>query len=246
MRKRSLVLLAAVIIAGASVCLIGKAVVAQEATPTAPARPISQIVEQLWNKVAGKLGVERAELDKAITEARQEVVAEAAKSGQLTEQQADRLLRRWPFGGGRGGLQGPRCRGDWLAAAVREQELLAKVLGMTTDELAAELKAGKTPTEIAQARGMDADALHKALAKERVRQAVEAGEMTQEQADWLLQGIENGYTPRGPGFAHGMRGGRHGFGGPWGPGGELPGLESPSVTPEQQVNPGSEPGSQNA
>ncbi len=247
MNKRWLVLLAAVAIAVAGMGMVSRAVGAQEATPATPSNPVSEIVEQLWNKVAAKLGVARADLDKAITEARQEVSDEAVKSGRLTQRQANRLLGRWPFGGRRGGFGPLGKHGDWLALAVREQELVAKVLGMTADELASELKAGKTLTEIAEARGMDAEKLQKAIASERVRQAVENGEMTQEQADWLLKGIEQGYMGRGPcgPGGWGMRRGHHGFGGPFG-GADVPGLEERSDVPEQQSSPENTTTSQNA
>ena len=36
--------------------------------------------------------------------------------------------------------------------------------------------------------------------------------MTQAQADWLLQGLEQGFLPGRGGFGHGMRGGMRGFG----------------------------------
>ena len=49
--------------------------------------------------------------------------------------------------------------------------------------------------------------------KDKIAQAVKDGKMTQEQADWLLQGLEKGYTGKG-------RGGMFGFGhGPMGRGG---------------------------
>ncbi|MGC8827794.1 MAG: hypothetical protein ACP5TV_12420, partial [Anaerolineae bacterium] len=45
--------------------------------------------------------------------------------------------------------------------------------------------------------------------KDAINQAVKDGKITQDEADWLLQGLEKGYLPgrwgRG-GFGHGMRG----------------------------------------
>ena len=77
--------------------------------------------------------------------------------------------------------------------------------------------------EAVKARGMDKqvkiigyDAIFESV------QAVKDGTMTQEQADWLLQGLEKGYTGKGMGgFDGGHRGGR---GGMRGLGGQTPSL----------------------
>jgi hypothetical protein len=95
----------------------------------------------------------------------------------------------------------------------------ADALGLTPEELFAELHAGKTMEEVAEARGVEMEDLQEALdaargeaMREGIAQAVEDGTMTQEQADWLLEGLEQGFTP-GPGFGHGSgRGMRGGFG----------------------------------
>jgi hypothetical protein len=97
----------------------------------------------------------------------------------------------------------------------------AEFLGLTPNELFAELHdAGKTLTDVAEEQGVDTDALQEAMKesrtetmRERIQQAVEDGSISQEHGDWLLEGLDNGYT-------HGMRGmgmGHGGFGGPNGP-----------------------------
>ncbi|MGD2179436.1 MAG: hypothetical protein PVG71_16650 [Anaerolineae bacterium] len=94
----------------------------------------------------------------------------------------------------------------------------AEELGLTPEELFAELHAGKTMQEIAEAQGVELEDLQEALNVARadamragIEQAVEDGDMSQEQADWLLEGLEQGFMS-GPGFGHGfgrgMRGGR--------------------------------------
>jgi hypothetical protein len=58
-----------------------------------------------------------------------------------------------------------------------------------------------------------------AAVRDAIEQALEDGYITQEQADWLLQGLEQGFLPmgRGFGFGHDMRGGfGHGMKGGFG------------------------------
>ncbi|HSL44752.1 MAG TPA: hypothetical protein VK897_15050 [Anaerolineales bacterium] len=106
-------------------------------------------------------------------------------------------------GGGRG------LGGEALQAA-------AQVLGMTTDELIDALQGGQTLEEIAEAQGVELEAVqeaiqavHETAMRERIQQAVDEGAITQEHADWLLEGLEKGFLggPGGFGF-----GGRHGGG----------------------------------
>jgi len=95
----------------------------------------------------------------------------------------------------------------------------AEALGLSPDGLFAELHdAGMTLTEIAEEQGVDIDAVQDAMNASRaeaqrqaIEQAVEDGSLGQEQADWLLEGLELGFT----GGRHGM--GRGGFGPPGGP-----------------------------
>lgn len=115
-----------------------------------------------------------------------------------------------------GGPGGGRGRG----LGQVELEAAAKVLGMTTDELSTALQSGKTLEQLAQDANVDVqdvkDAIQAAHATEmrsRIQQALDAGTITQENADWLLEGLDKGFigVPGafgvGPGGPHG-----HGFG----------------------------------
>ena len=109
------------------------------------------------------------------------------------------------MGGGRGGVRG-------FGLGDAELEAAAKVLGMTTDELKSALQDGKTLLDLADAAGVDIEEVHAAIQavhqtemRERIQQAVEDGTMTQAQADWMLEGLDNGYMMGG--------GGPGGFGG---------------------------------
>ena len=121
-----------------------------------------------------------------------------------------------PFGGcgmGRGfGLGGP---GSW-----DNFDATAKALNLTPTQLFEALHSGKTLDDIAKTQGVDLAKVQEAAKtartqamKEKIAQAVKDGKLTQEQADWLLQGMEKGYMGKG-------RGGMFGFGqGPMGRGG---------------------------
>ena len=107
----------------------------------------------------------------------------------------------------------------------------AKALGMTSDELSAQLWGGKTLADLASAKGVDIATVKKAVdaalvaeTKTAIQQAVKDGNMTQAKADWLIQGLDNGYWgpgQGGPGFDMGPGGPMMGpgFGGPHGFGG---------------------------
>ena len=121
--------------------------------------------------------------------------------------------------GGRGGQRGPRDE---------HLEVVAEVLGMTTEEVREAIAGGQTIAELAEAQGVAlqdvADALVAAEA-ERLQQAVEDGRLTQEEADEriarmeanILEHLESGEPgpggsggPGDPGGCGGSGGGRRG------------------------------------
>ena len=111
-----------------------------------------------------------------------------------------------------GGPGGGRGRG----LGQPELEAAAKVLGMTTDELSTALQSGKTLEQLAQDANVDVQdvkdaiqAAHVTEMRSRIQQAVDDGTITQENADWLLEGLDKGFIGVPGGF---------GFGGPHGPG----------------------------
>jgi urease gamma subunit len=106
-----------------------------------------------------------------------------------------------PHGRGPGGGRGLGLAG--LQAA-------AEALDMTTDELIDALQSGKTLEELAEEAGVDLQDVQDAIQavreqelRARIEQAVSDGTMTQEKADWLLEGLEKGFLD-GPGFGFGF------------------------------------------
>ena len=111
-------------------------------------------------------------------------------------------------------------------------EAAAEVLDMTTDELTAALQSGKTLEQLAEEAGVDVQdvkdaiqAAHATEMRERIQQAVDDGTITQENADWLLEGLDKGFIGVPGGF---------GFGGPRGPGVGPGPDQAPTAQPTQQ------------
>lgn len=119
-------------------------------------------------------------------------------------------------------------------------DTMAEALGLTPEEFFAGLHAGKTLDEIAEAQGVEMEDVQDAIKaarveamREGIQQAVEDGRITQEQADWMLEGLEQGFFPMGRGFGSG-----HGMGGGFGHGMKMKGRSgsfaprsAPSVAP---------------
>ena len=112
-----------------------------------------------------------------------------------------------PLHGGRG----PGGRGLSEAALAAA----ADALNMTTDELSAALQNGQTLEQLAEEAGVDIEDVRAAIQevretelRDRIEQAVADGTITQEHADWLLEGLEKGFLggPGGFGFGHGPKG----------------------------------------
>ncbi len=107
----------------------------------------------------------------------------------------------------------------------------ADALGLTPVQLFSELHSGKTLEEIAEAQGVDLEKVQEAMQaarvqamKEAIQKAVEEGQIPQDQADWMLEGLEKGFFPMGRGFGRG-----HWRNGPSNPNGATP-FTSPSST----------------
>jgi len=89
--------------------------------------------------------------------------------------------------GMRGGWGGDRGRG-WHG--MGPMDALAELTGLKPADLYAELQEGKTLLEVAQAHGVSAEQLVEAALASRaevLQQRVEAGYLTQEQTDWMLE-----------------------------------------------------------
>ena len=106
--------------------------------------------------------------------------------------------------GGRGGwsMMGSAGYGPMRQFMV---DALAKELGMTSADVQTALQSGKTPYQLAQEKGLTPAQISDLMQKmhdEALKQAVAAGALTQEQADWMDQHMEQMWSNGlGPGFS---------------------------------------------
>ena len=148
----------------------------------------------------------------------------------LTQEQADKVAATLDSKLPRRGPGGPGHRHHVARLAA---EAVAKVLGITVEELRTQQRAGKTLAQIAAAEGISKATLIDGLVKAaeaELAAAVKDGRLTQAQADEMKSGLRARITekvdkvgpgPRGPGGF-----GRHHHHGP--PPGNAPADEVPS------------------
>ncbi|MCL6635506.1 MAG: YckD family protein [Peptococcaceae bacterium] len=153
-------------------------------------------------KLAANLGLDQGKVEDALKATKQQMLDEAVQQGRLTQEQAARIAERtgdrsaWPafWGGLKDRMKHP---------GGRNLDGAAQVLGMTVDELKAELKSGKKMPQILEEKGISAAdfaARMLELKKEALAKAVADGKMTQEQADQILKRMEEGKKFPGPGW----------------------------------------------
>ena len=128
-----------------------------------------------------------------------EEIQQRVDDGDITQDEADAILDRIAE---REALQGVIDRG-----AIKQA--MADELGMTVEELEAAKEDGSSLEELAEANGTTVDAVREAAQAEKeaqVQAALDAGEITEEQAEQLLNGGGRRGGPRGGGEGGGRRG----------------------------------------
>lgn len=195
--------------------------------------------QKLHEAIAAALGIDVDKYDAAVDTARQQVLDEAVSEGVLTEEQAERMSERLAEGfgvGGFGGRRGGMLGGRGVMLGGSQASLLAvaaEVLGMSVEDLTAALQDedSNSISAVAAAKGVEPQAIADAFVAqraERLAEAVEAGRITQEQADVMLERMEKEVLEHlddpftgtgGPGGCFGGRPGGSRHGGMMGPGG---------------------------
>lgn len=187
------------------------------AAPSASGAPsaASSLRESFLDNLAAALNIQRSALNSAITSAGNTTVDQAAQQGTLTQAQADALKARIQAGdpgalwSGRGGSGGRGGHAQLPELKQAMSDAAAQALGITTDELRAQLRSGQTLAQLAQANNTTEQAVINAAlaaAKTQLDQAVANGTLTQAQADTIYADLQtrgaNLFSERG----HGSRG----------------------------------------
>jgi lipoate-protein ligase A len=168
--------------------------------------------------IAQVQGVDTADVVALLVEQQEAKLKEAVTAGKLTQEQADKLSEilsdrvkeqventKPDKGFGKGGFIG----------GFEKNEELLSLLKLDADKLQEELKAKKTLAAIAEAQGVSVDDLVALLVKQqeaKLKEAVTAGKLTQEQADKMNENaservkemVQNSHHGRGPGKGMGM------------------------------------------
>jgi hypothetical protein len=180
--------------------VIGAAAVAAIAGGTAaiaasgPSSP-SQESDAIISDAAGRLGITPTKLSEALKQALLDRIDAAVAAGRITKTEGDALKQKinsndFPLiGGGRPDFGHFGFFGRLDAAA--------NYLGLTEAQLHSELASGKTLAQIAKDHGKSADGLVNALvdaAKQKLDAAVQAGKLTQAQADQMLSDLRSRIT----------------------------------------------------
>jgi AraC-like DNA-binding protein len=186
-------MLAVIALAGAVAALLVAGTALAQAPPGSDQQAKTGYHEFFLDRLAGLLGVSRASLDDALKQARSDTVDQAVQDGRISPERAERLKSREGFrmGPGFAGPRGGEAGRAVVAVGAETLDVVADALGMTRQELVAELRSGKTLAELVAGRE---DAVRDALvtaAEARLAQAVAAGRMTQEQADRMLDRIRS-------------------------------------------------------
>jgi polyhydroxyalkanoate synthesis regulator phasin len=163
---------------------------------------------------AAQLGVEPSELSEALKQALKNRVDEAVTAGRMTEEEGARLKQAidssdvpLPFG-----LIGPKEFGPELDhfGPFGVLATAADYLGISEAEIRSRLEDGKTLAQMAKSEGKSVDGLVQSLlddADEKLDAAVEAGKLTQDEADKIrtnwkerITDFVNGSAPLHLGF----------------------------------------------
>jgi hypothetical protein len=195
--KRTRALAAAGVLTVAGVAGTMAAVNAQQPSPSPlPAAAAQQRADDYLNRLAQNLGVTVDRLRAALQQTALQEVDAALQRGDITAERAqqarDRInsgdFGRFGVGIGRGGERGDR--GGGLDASHEE---IAQFLGVTAEQLRTELN-GTSLAQVAQNHGRTRAQLVQFLvssAQQEIAQAVQAGRLTQQQADQRLAELQS-------------------------------------------------------
>ena len=184
------VLLAVVILAGIATSAFADSTQAQKPD-------LNTLYQSFVTKFAANLGVTQEQVTTALDTTKQQMLDEAVQQGQITQEQADKIASAKGFDFGKLGL-GFRdhkngAKGGNFFARGGSLDNMANVLGITVDELKTELQ-NKKMQDVVTAHGLTFEQFQQQMLqikKDAISQSVTDGKLTQDQADKILQNMEN-------------------------------------------------------
>lgn len=194
------ILLAVVILAG----VVTGAAFANADPSNNPAK--GNLYQNFVSKFAANLGVDQDKVTAALDTTKKQMLDEAVQQGKLTQEQADKIAANKGFEFGRFGYGHDKgynfkAKSNAFRGQGRNLDGVASALGLTTDQLKTDMQAGKKIQDIVTEQGMTMDQFNQKmleLKKEAITKAVADGKMTQDQANKILQNMEQHF--KNPGF----------------------------------------------
>jgi hypothetical protein len=195
-------------VAGVLALAIGVAAVSAAPTPSTAASPSSKNYAQVFiDKLAGVLGRSPSQTATDLKSAELATIDQMVADGRITKAQGDAMKTRVQNGTGLNPGIGSRLGGPAFGARgvlndVRTAEMnaLAGTLKMSASDLQAQLRSGKTLSDLEKQQNVTDSAVQTVVhgaARGVLDKAVKAGTITQEQEDTLLTRL--GSQPLGPG-----------------------------------------------
>jgi hypothetical protein len=141
--------------------------------------------------LAAQLGIDVQTLRNAQQAALDQVLQDAVASGRITQEQADKIKDHPRLARAAIAKRGAEKIRAWFAEIFASA---AGALGMTSDELKAELRTGKSVAEIASEKNVPLSDVKAAVTREvtnKVDEAAASGNLTQEQVDSILSGLSD-------------------------------------------------------
>jgi polyhydroxyalkanoate synthesis regulator phasin len=213
------VALAAALLGGIAMAQTPPASGPGSAAPSGGARPG---IDSFLNGLAQNLGIDRSTLDNALKTTAKQQVDQAVASGKLTQDQANRIDQRIDSGQGffgvgagfgrsgqRGGEQGGANRTAMGACGSAMQQAVTSTLGVSSSELQQDRRNGESIAQIAQDHGTSAQSLQTAVvgaAQGCLDAQVQAGNLTADEEQRILQRLQSGSGFLGGAGEHGHRG----------------------------------------
>lgn len=167
------------------------------------AQPKAAFYQEFVSDFATNLGVSQDQVTAALDATKKQILNEAVQQGKLSQAQADKMATSKGFGSYGFGFSNDKehnFKGKDFKGEGRNLDGVANSLGITTDQLKTELQSGKKIQDIVTEHGMTADQFRQKmleLKKYEISKAVTDGKMTQDQANKILQRMEQHFNNPG-------------------------------------------------